>query len=58
MKQFDTWNSELSEYLKKDEHVAFFVMVCLYAVLGLGAVAYEVGEWFGYAIGTLAQGGL
>ena len=58
MKKFvaETWhdlNNQASEYLKKDEHVAEFVIAILVAIYGVSEVAYEAGEWFGQLIGSV-----
>ena len=52
----ETWqdlNNQASEYLKKDEHVAEFVIAILVAIYGVSEVAYEAGGWFGQLLGSV-----
>ena len=52
----ETWhdlNNQASEYLKKDEHVAEFIVGILAAIYGVSEVAFEAGEWIGQLIGSV-----
>ena len=55
--QFKEWNLQLSEYLKKDEHLAEFIVGILTFLYAAGAVAYNMGEWVGENMGSLLLNG-